>query len=204
MEFIKKSSEDEMIAVFLNAEINSVRFGDGLVEIIKKLNLQNSIITEPNLFDDKENKIRKNIIANYRGYGANRDLFEGFPNVHNWEWVYLSIEDLEQIKYIDYDYWVDLSSGTRLAKDAAKNILNGVEIFEQKNDNFIEASKTLLSGSKFPPMILVSNLEKEYFLVLEGHLRLTAYMLEPSVIPQKLKAIVGYASNVDLKKWGLY
>lgn len=204
LEFLKQSSENEMISEFLKAELCSVRFGNKLANLLEKLKLQNSIIFKPDLLDIEENTIRRQIISKYRGYGENKDLFENFPHVEVWEWICLSNKDLEQVKYINYDYWVELSSGSRLAKKAAQNINNNIEIFNQKNNNFINASKKLLSGVDFPPMILISNIQRESLVVLEGHLRLTAYMLEPSAIPEKVKVIVGYASSNDLKKWKLF
>jgi hypothetical protein len=51
-------------------------------------------------------------------------------------------------------------------------------------------------------MILVS--DHEDIIVLEGHFRLTVYMLEPDSIKDKLKVMIGYTSKEELMKWGLY
>ena len=70
------------------------------------------------------------------------------------------------MKYIDYDYWVELSGGSRKAKDAAGNIRNGVEIFGVSNDGFLAGARALAGGSAFPPMIFVSDYEN--IIVLEA------------------------------------
>jgi hypothetical protein len=57
------------------------------------------------------------------------DYFEGLPLDVQWERAMLSKQELEQVKYIEYDYWVELSSGSRLPRDGARNILAGDEVF---------------------------------------------------------------------------
>src|SRR5690606_28051579 len=74
MDIIGQISEDEVIAEFLKAEINSPRFRD---EVIAALNgIDDKLITQPNLHSDMENRLRKEILGKVRGYGPNRDLFE--------------------------------------------------------------------------------------------------------------------------------
>lgn len=156
MEFIRKSSEEEMIAEFLRAEIVSERFGLILKQALQKFSVSTDIILRPNLGSEEENDLRKNVLAKYRDYGQNRELFSGFPKKVDWEMVALDKHDLEKIKYINYSYWTELSGGTRLAKDAVVNINKGVEIFNESNDRFFEVAKSLAGGHKFAPLILVS------------------------------------------------
>ena len=61
MKIIKKSSEYEMIAVFLQAETNSLRFGNNLLKTLEKFKAPKSIIEKPNLDDKEENKLRKKL-----------------------------------------------------------------------------------------------------------------------------------------------
>jgi hypothetical protein len=42
--------------------------------------------------------------------------------------------ELSRVRYIDYDYWVELSRGTRLASDAAPRIRAGVAPFGMISD----------------------------------------------------------------------
>ena len=195
MKFLKKSSEDEMIAVFLQTEINSLRFGNNLKKILQKFKVKKSIIKKPDINNILENQLRKTIIADYRGYGKNKELFENFPKNIEWVWISLSKKELKKIKYINYDYWIELSRGSRLAEDAVKNIRNGIEIFNKSNERFLNAAKSLIGGNKFPPMILVSKDKNSFIIVLEGHLRLTAYMLELKKTPSQIKAIIGYSKD---------
>lgn len=201
MEFIRSSSEEEMISVFLKTEINSERYAVRLKRILDDLEIDISVISDPNIYDNKENVIRKKVLGEYRGYDINIKLFKNFPLINRWDWVLLSKNEIEKIKYIDYSYWNELSNGTRLAKEAVKNIRKGVKVYNISNDSFIKASNELLNGKEFPPMIILSDLKEDFIVVLEGHLRLTAYMLEPDTITNGLKAIVGYTSKNELKNW---
>jgi len=202
MEYLCGSSENEMIALFLQTEIRSDRYRDKILQVLADLGAKESVILDPDLSSDDENTLRKKTLARFRGYGEDREIFEGFPEDVRWIWAYVTASELEKVKYINYDYWVELSGGSRLAKDAAVNIRNGVEIFGVSNDGFFAGAKALLDGAAFPPMILVSDSEET--IVLEGHFRLTVYMLEPGCVKDKLKVMVGYASKEKLMKWSLY
>jgi hypothetical protein len=42
--------------------------------------------------------------------------------------------ELARVRYVDYDYWVELSGGTHLAADAAPRIRAGVAPFGVSSD----------------------------------------------------------------------
>ena len=163
MEYICESSENEMIALFLQTEIRSERYRDEILQALSGFGARESVILEPDIGSDGENVLRRKVLARFRGYGEDREIFEGFPAV---------------------------------------NIRNGVEIFGVSNDGFLAGAKALLDGAAFPPMILVS--DNEETIVLEGHFRLTVYMLEPVCAKDKLKVMIGYTSKEKLMKWSLY
>ena len=179
MEYLRESSENEMIALFLQTEIRSERYRDEIMRVISDLGAHGSIILEPDLDSCEENALRKKVLARFRGYGEDREIFEGFPADVRWVWANMTVSELEKVKYIDYDYWVELSGGSRLAKDAAARIRNGVEIFGVSNEG-LRPEQRLLPAGAHSAMILVSNHEE--IIVLEGHFRLTVYMLEPDSI----------------------
>ncbi len=202
MKIVKDISEDEVIAVFLKAEIGSFRFGNKIFDELEKDNTSREIIDHPDISSQEDNHYRKTLLGKYRGYGLNKELFENFPTDVSWKRVALNKEDLEKVKYINYDYWVELSNGSRVVKDGAKSILAGVEIFKQSNKNFFEAAESLKQGAVFPEPILVAKNEKTGLVVLEGHLRLTAYFMVPDFIPEQLEVIIGFSEG--LEKWDLY
>lgn len=204
MKIIKKTTEDDMIAVFLRTEINSKRFRDKLNEILNSLNIDLKIIINPNVKNKEENDIRRYILNEYRGYGDKNRLFEGFPNNIDWYYVLLNKDDIKKIRYINYDYWVELSRGSRYAIDASKNIRKGIEIYGISNKPFIDASEVFKKKNKFEPLILIASIEnKEDMIVLEGHLRVTAYALAINYV-DKVRVLVGYTTKKELEKWCMY
>jgi hypothetical protein len=61
-------------------------------------------------------------------------LFDGFPSDVRWTWMAISSAELAQVRYVNYDYWVELSGGTRLASDAAARIRAGAAPFGVPSD----------------------------------------------------------------------
>src|SRR5213078_2077147 len=95
------------------------------------------ILRTPDWHNADENMQRRTLLGVYRGYGRSADYFSGFPSDVRWERVLLTREELEQVRYIDYDYWVELSGGTRLAVDGAKNARAGKVVFRVSSDGLV-------------------------------------------------------------------
>jgi len=136
MKLIRKSNEDEMILEFLKGELNSKRFNGSLDNIINDLGLDSSIIFNGNIKNKKENLDRLNIMKKFRGYPDN-GLFENFPKISEWKYLELDEKDIDNIYYIDYDYWNELSNGTSKPVEAAKVINSGREIYNVSNHHFL-------------------------------------------------------------------
>ena len=202
MRITKGISEDEMIAVFLKGEIGSFRFGEKIIKYLELDNQNRKIIDNPNIDNNEENKYRRNLFEKYRGYGSNKELFENFPQDVAWKRAILEKADLQNIKYINYDYWVELSGGSRKVIDGARNVIGGVEIFKQSNKNFWETNEIIEKGRRLPDSILVAESESSPLVVLEGHVRLTAYLMKSERITNELPVIIGFSQN--MRKWDLY
>mgnify|MGYP000955211135 FL=1 len=136
MKLIRKANEDEMILEFLKGELNSKRFNGSLDNIINDLGLDSSIIFNGNIKNKKENLDRLNIMKKFRGYPDN-GLFENFPKISEWKYLELDEKDIDNIYYIDYDYWNELSNGTSKPVEAAKVINSGREIYNVSNHHFL-------------------------------------------------------------------
>jgi hypothetical protein len=197
MQFLEKSSRQEMVAEWLRAEMWSKRFSLPLKKILRKFKQGQGIINDPKLDNKRENLIRRKILSIYR-----KEMLRGFPKNIIWQKVIVNLHDLENIKYINYSYWNELSGGSRLAKDAAENIYRGKTVMGQSNKQFNEAAKHVAKHGFFPKMILIASEPGAQAVVLEGHLRLTAYLMAPEGIPNKMIAIIGYSP--EFKDWDLY
>ncbi len=197
MKLVRKTTEEEMILAFLKGELNSKRFNDDLKNALNELGLDANIILNGNIEDGQENLDRLKIMKEFRGY-PDEKLFKRFPKIDEWKLVELSESDIDNIYYIDYDYWNELSNGTSKPVEAAKVIKSGVEIYGVSNRPFLEGveyNKT----NKFPPVILITCNDVKY-LIIEGHSRMTIYGFNPSKL-NGTYAYVGYTTQEEMKKY---
>jgi hypothetical protein len=199
MRLIEEVTEHEMAALFLKSEFPSPRYRDTLLSLLQQEGLDPRIIEEPNATDEAENRIRLKLLGDFRGFRQNRSLFEGFPEDVSWYRYALTREELARVHYIDYSYWNELSSGSRLPTDAAQNIRAGVEIFEVSNEGFLRMADAFRQGACFPELILVGTEPGFPLVALEGHARLTTYFLAPECLPETMTALVGFSS--DMATW---
>lgn len=199
MKLMRNASESEMILEFLKGELNSNRFNDELNKVLKYLKIESTIIIDGNILDFKENKLRLKIMKEYRGY-PNSELFENFPKSVDWKYVKLNAEDLDNIYYIDYDYWNLLSNNTSKPIEAVKTITSGTQIFDVSNQPFLDGVEYIKSNI-FPPVILLT-CNNEKFLIIEGHSRMTIYAFIPSKLSDTY-AYIGYCSEEEMQKYDI-
>lgn len=201
MKTIGKITEEEVVAVFLKTEIDSPRFGAAILRLLEECNVDRNLIDHPDLSDEAENACRAALLGEFRGYRRNKEIFVGFPDDVEWERVLLERQYLERVKYINWDYWLEISDRTRLAAEAAVKIRRGA-LDEEEAKGYWALSNALRRGSKLPELILVSKLKGGDLVLLEGHVRLTGYLLKPQYLPPRLPVILGRSERMD--EWELY
>jgi len=203
MRRLRPSSEAEMIALFLRTELASERWQDDLRALARRAGLPEHVIAAPDLGDDIENQARLRLLTEHRGYGTRTDYFPGFPDDVCWQWMAITLAELARVRYIDYDYWDELSGGTRLSVDAATRIHAGVTAFGVSNDGVLAMAQAVADGTRLPALILVtSGLGGDDLVVLEGHVRLTALMLARDRLPPELEVLVG--SSPTMGRWNCW
>lgn len=195
-------SETEMIAAFLAGELASSRFGQQIIDLLRRDGQSLGVIVAPDLHDEDQNRYRRACLDVYRGFDARTGLFDGFPREVRWIRALLSPDELRQVRYINYDYWIELSGGTRRPADAAARVAAGREALGVSNDPIWAVAAALARGEPVPAPILVGTEAAGDLVVLEGHLRLTAYFLQPAAIPPEMDVIVGIAP--ELTRWTEY
>lgn len=199
MKILRESSENEMILELLKAEYGSERFSEQLTEAMEKNGLTGGIILSADLQNEAENTKRKKLLGTFRGYGENRELFERFPTVGEWKLCSFSEKDLVNIRYIDYSYWNELSAGTHKPLSAVETIRSGIRIYDVSNDGFLRTAEYIKNGGTFPKLFFLTS-DYENFVIVEGHLRMTAYALVPECF-DNVEVIVGKCSSEELGKW---
>lgn len=177
-----------MIAVFLKGEIVSERFGQEILALLERDGKSHTIVELPDITNTYENAYRRQLLRNYRAY-----LFEELPVQVAWYRTLLERKEVAKVRYIDYSYWNAISNNTRLPVVAAEAIRAGCEIYGQSTLRFLHAAQALRQGAQFPELIVVGASPDGELTVLEGHLRLTAYMLAPDCLPEELEVIAGFA-----------
>jgi len=182
------TTEDDMVAIFLKGEIASKRFGNKIITQLERDYRERSLVDAPDITNAAENAYRRQLLASYRAY-----IFEELPPHTVWYRALLSRSEVMRVRYIDYDYWNELSDGTRLPIVAAEAIRAGREIYGQSTHVFLESAAELRAGALFPTLILVGTAPDEQLTVYEGHGRLTTYLLAPECIPDELEVVAGFA-----------
>jgi hypothetical protein len=179
-------SFEEMIAVYLKAELAG-RFRAKIETQLERESASRAIIESPDTTNVAENSLRRRILAGYRAY-----VFDDLPELVQWYRAVLTPDEVAQVRYMDYSYWNELSRHTRLPSVAAEAIRSGHEIFGVSNEGFLKAAQALREGVHFPELIVLAESDNTALTLLEGHLRLTAYMLAPECLPETLPVIIGF------------
>lgn len=79
LRILRPASEDEVIAEFLKAEIDSERFAPLVFEALAAEAAARSVIDEIDLDDRAANDVRRRVLARARHWKSGGNLFIGFP-----------------------------------------------------------------------------------------------------------------------------
>ena len=188
---VRKKSNRKYYGILITKEKT-----DYCIPFTSKVKKKNPKLTI-NIKNKKENLDRLNIMKKFRGYPDN-GLFENFPKISEWKYLELDEKDIDNIYYIDYDYWNELSNGTSKPVEAAKVINSGREIYNVSNQPFFDGFE-YNKANKFPPIILIT-CNNEKFLIIEGHSRMTIYGFNPSKL-NGTYAYVGYTTENEMRKY---
>ncbi len=191
-----------MVALFLRTELTSVRHRPRIGELLDREALPERLLATPDLTSPIENARRRRLLSAYRGYEPRIGLFDGFPRDVRWDWMTIAPDELLQVRYINYDYWTELSGGSRLARDVPARVRAGVAPFGVSSEWVIGFAETFAAGARFPALILVTPTPAGDLVVLEGHARLTAYAMRPEALPSELEVLLGCSPR--MVHWGLF
>ena len=202
MKILEDITEEQVTHMFIKQQMGSFRFAEEMQQIMDQLGVEKKIIDNPNFKDQNENELRIKLRQSFGGSNDEGHFFDNFPKNILWKRTLLAKNDLMTVKYINYDYWNELSNGTRLVLEGASSIRKGVEIFGQSNQKFWDALDSLKKGVKFPEPILITKNISSDIVVVEGHLRLTVYLLDSLYTPKETEAIIGFSES--FKNWDMY
>jgi hypothetical protein len=146
-------------------------------------------------------RFREEILAGRRGWRVG-GLFHGFPDDLEWSRVALDPAEVLEIRYIDWDWWLMASGGTRSPVDAAARIRAG-EIAGMDAESHRSLAARLRSDDPPAELIAVTTGPGAPLVLVEGHARLTAYALYPEYLPRRLEILLGVSPRVSQwSEWG--
>jgi hypothetical protein len=183
-----------MVATFLLAELDSPRFRDEVLALLAADGKDASMVVQPNFEDDEENAYRDSVLDRYRGWKRRDGLFNGFPVDVEWFRVALRPAEVLSILYIDWDWWLTISGGTRRPLDAARRIRSGDVPGATVEGNEAIAARPRAGDDR--ELIVVAPRDQSRRVVLEGHVRLTAYALFPDALPAELEILLGVSDEI--------
>ncbi len=181
-----------MIATFLRAELDSDRWGPTLRELLASDGLDEALVRTPELESAADNGRRRTLLEEHRGYERQTGLFFGFPKQVAWHRAALSAEEVLEILYINWDWWLRLTEGSRCPADAARRIRAG----EVEGITAAEHEPIADSVATAEPLIAVTTPAQERLVLLEGHVRLTALALFPDRLPEELDVLLGISDEM--------
>jgi hypothetical protein len=195
---VRPISEDEMIAVFLRGELDSDRYGETLRGFLGRDGRDPEVLRRPDLGDPDANDYRRGLLEEYRAYERRDGLFGGFPQRVDWFRAVLTRDEVLGILYINWDWWLRISDGTRRPRDAARRIRDGLVPGSTAEEH--EPLAAALRGTPRPPELIAATTAARSPLVLvEGHFRLTAYALFPDYVPKELEILLGVSD--EMAEW---
>ena len=198
MRVLRAASEAEVVAAFLRGELDSPRWGERLLELLREDDVDASLVRTPNVDDVAEGAYRASLLDRHRAWLRREGLFDGFPERVAWSRVALAPDEALAIRYINWDWWLRISGGTRRPVDAATRIRRG-EVPGVSAEEHEPIAARLQSAEPPPELIAVAPPDRSRLVVVEGHVRLTAYALYPEYLPAELEIYLG--TSEDMHRW---
>jgi hypothetical protein len=144
--------------------------------------------------------LRREALAQIRGYGRHAYLFRGFPSDVTWKLVAVPVGELANWLYAHEALWLALSENSRLVRDGAANV-GKVPVDQKTIDAILRIEEDLANGKSYQPLIAAALNESSPHVIAEGHTRATAYVRALD-IEAEVEVIVAYSSG--LATWSYY
>lgn len=183
MRLLERVDEALVVATFLRGELASERFGSALRDALTQAGADETLVTHAELDDAGANTKRRAVLAAYRGEYLGTNL-DGLV----WSRAELRPDEVLGIRYISWDYWLEITGGSRLPADGAAYLRARGEVLPIPN------------GAA--PLIVIRARPRARLVVVEGHLRLTALVQHADHMPSRLDVLLG--EGRQLRRWQLY
>jgi hypothetical protein len=190
MRLLSRITEDEAVLVFLQGEIDSSRFRRMYAPYRRW-------IEHPSLHDPEQNRRRRALLRAARGYGRDALLFSRWPRDVEWHRAVMTLEELSRTRYASFHSLVQLSEGSRLVADGARNAGQSGTEFDRP---VLALTDEVRRGSSYRELILLADERCDDPVLVEGHARATAYVRAGR--PPEIEVIVGLSAKPS--EWRYY
>jgi hypothetical protein len=199
MEDLGVVSEDQVILAWLQAEIESVDFQQYIVGDPPNpayLSVALKAARSPDLREAEQNILRRRIITKAHGFGQGTGSFEGLANDITWRLHRLTPKEVAEMHYANRGgAWAVLAPATRKVAEGATNVGH---IFTGDATNLVVLSlaSAICHSDKVVPAIIALRRPDDRLVILEGHTRATAIVLESHRFPKGVEVYVGDSPSV--------
>jgi len=194
-----QATEDQVILAWLQAEIESPEFQAYIVgNPPNPANLSAALkaARSPDLRDEDQNGLRREIITSVYGFGQSAGSFQGLANDLKWRRLRLSTDEVGNLLYARQGAaWPILAPATRKVAEGATNV-GHVFTGDQTNMFVLSLASGLCHSDKKVPEIIALRRPDGQLVILEGHARATAIALEAHRFPKVVDAYVGDGPSV--------
>ncbi len=199
MDDLGAATEDQVILAWLQAEIESADFQAYIIgnpPDPANLSVALKAARQPDLRDEAQNEFRRKIITSVYGFGQGAGSFEGLANDIAWRRVRLTTDEVAEMLYARRDgAWRLLSPVTRKVAEGATNV-GHVFTGDQTNMVVLSLASGLCHSEKRVPEIIALRRPNGGLVILEGHARATAIVLEAHRFPHGVQAYVGEGPSI--------
>jgi hypothetical protein len=201
MDDMGMATEDQVILAWLQAEIDSVSFQQYLagqpadpVYLAKALKAARS----PKLRDADQNELRRRIITKTHGFGLGMLSFEGLANDVKWRKTHVSSAEVGEMLYATrHPAWAALAPVTRKVAEGASNVGH---VFTGDETNMLVLALALRICESNPPPPLPEIICLKHpdgrLVIMEGHTRATAIVLEAHRFAHGVHIYIGHSPSV--------
>lgn len=199
MEDAGAATEDQVILAWLQAEIESAGFQQYLIgdpPNPANLSLALKLARSPNLHDSEQNRMRRQIIASIHGFGMGVGQFQGLANDIKWRRFKLTTGEVGEMLYASRSgAWTILAPVSRKVAEGATNV-GHVFTGDQTNMVVLSLAYGINHTDKKVPEIIALRRPDGWLVILEGHARATAIVLEAQRFKHSVEVYVGDSPSV--------
>ena len=191
---LRAATEDEMIAAFVRAELDSPRFGAELRSTLAKLGMSVEVVSAaPSV--THANQARRLLLAAYRGWGQYESVFGGMPNDVVWSWAALD-ESVVRERVFTIKWYFEETFGTRSAHEIGEMRRRAAD------GSRSQLERSVAEGRVMEPAILLAEPDLRQLVILEGHSRILSYLANPDLVTFPILSLVGTSARVaEWSEW---